>query len=81
MLNAPDYFKNGGVVNNVYGELRRWSAERAQKKAGEIYDTLLQLFAIAARERIPTFRAADRLAEQRIAAVAGLDKIWTRPIV
>ncbi len=76
ILYAPDYVINGGGVINVYGELHRWPAERAQKKAGEIYDTLLRLFEIAARERIPTYRAADRLAEHRIAAVSGLDRMW-----
>ncbi len=76
ILYAPDYVINGGGVINVYGELHRWPAERAQKKAGEIYDTLLRIFEIAQLERIPTYRAADRLAEQRIAAVAGLDRMW-----
>jgi leucine dehydrogenase len=76
LLYAPDYVINGGGVINVYGELHRWPAERAQRKAGEIYDTLLRIFAIAKEQQIPTFRAADRLAEQRIGAVAGLDKIW-----
>jgi leucine dehydrogenase len=73
---APDYVINGGGVINVYGELHRWPVERAKKKAGEIYETLLRIFDIAKRERIPTYRAADRLAEQRIAAVAGLDRMW-----
>jgi leucine dehydrogenase len=76
ILYAPDYVINGGGVINVYGELHRWPAERSQKKAGEIYDTLLRIFEIAQCERIPTYRAADRLAEQRIAAVAGLDRMW-----
>jgi leucine dehydrogenase len=76
ILYAPDYVINGGGVINVYGELHRWPVERAKKKAGEIYETLLQIFEIAKRERIPTYRAADRLAEQRIAAVAGLDRMW-----
>jgi leucine dehydrogenase len=76
ILYAPDYVINGGGVINVYGELQRWPAERSLKKAGEIYDTLLRIFEIARSERIPTHRAADRLAEQRIAAVAGLDRIW-----
>jgi len=76
LLYAPDYVINGGGVVNVYGELHRWPVERAKKKAGEIYDTLLRIFEMARRERIPTYRAADRLAEQRIAAVAGLDRIW-----
>jgi leucine dehydrogenase len=76
VLYAPDYVINGGGVINVYGELHRWPVERAKKKAGEIYQTLLRIFEIARRERIPTYRAADRLAEQRIAAVGGLDRMW-----
>ena len=76
ILYAPDYVINGGGVINVYGELHRWPVERAKKKAGEIYDTLLRIFDIARRERMPTYRAADRLAEQRVAAVAGLDRMW-----
>ena len=76
ILYAPDYVINGGGVINVYGELHRWPVERAKKKAGEIYETLLRIFDIARRERIPTYRAADRLAEQRIQAVAGLDRMW-----
>jgi len=76
LLYAPDYVINGGGVINVYGELHRWPHERSQKKAGEIYETLLRIFEIARTERIPTYRAADRLAEQRIAAMAGLDRIW-----
>lgn len=76
ILYAPDYVINGGGVINVYGELHGWPVERAKKKAGEIYETLLRIFEIAERERIPTYRAADRLAEQRVAAVAGLDRMW-----
>ena len=73
---APDYVINGGGVINVYGELHRWPVERAKKKAGEIYDTLLRIFKISKQDGIPTYRAADRLAEQRVAAVAGLDRMW-----
>lgn len=73
---APDYVINGGGVINVYGELHRWPEERSKKKAGEIYDTLTRIFEIARRDAIPTYQAADRLAEQRIAAVNGLDKMW-----
>ena len=76
ILYAPDYVINGGGVINVYGELHRWPIERAKKKAGEIYETLLRIFEIAQQEKIPTYQAADRLAEQRIGAVAGLDRMW-----
>jgi leucine dehydrogenase len=70
ILYAPDYVINGGGLINVNAELHDWSLERARNKAGEIYDTILQVFAIANEEHIPSYRAADRLAEQRIAAVA-----------
>ncbi len=73
---APDYVINGGGVINVYGELHRWPEERSRKKAGEIYDTITRIFDIARRDGIPSYRAADRLAEERIASVRGLDRIW-----
>ena len=72
ILYAPDYVINGGGVNNVNAELHGWSLERARNKAGEIYDTILRVFDIAKEEGIPSYQAADRLAEQRIAAVAGV---------
>ena len=70
MLYAPDYVINGGGLINVNAELHGWSLERARNKAGEIYDTILRVFDIAKEEKIPSFKAADRLAEQRIAMVA-----------
>jgi leucine dehydrogenase len=70
ILYAPDYVINGGGLINVNAELHGWSLERARNKAGEIYDTILRVFDIARDEKIPSFKAADRLAEQRIAAVA-----------
>ncbi|MEO5798151.1 MAG: Glu/Leu/Phe/Val dehydrogenase [Gemmatimonadales bacterium] len=76
MLYAPDYVINGGGVINVYGELQGWTMERAKRKAQEIYDTMLRVFAIADREKVPTYEAADRLAEERIKSVAALKQMW-----
>jgi len=76
ILYAPDYVLNAGGLINVNSELEGWSAERAKRKAGEIYDTLLRLFDLAKEEGLPTYRAADRLAERRIAAVAKLKRTW-----
>ncbi|MEP6572873.1 MAG: Glu/Leu/Phe/Val dehydrogenase [Gemmatimonadota bacterium] len=75
---APDYVINGGGVISVYGELQGWDHDRAKRKAGEIYDTMLNIFAMAKQDGLPSYRAADRLAERRIAAVAGVQKIWVR---
>lgn len=76
ILYAPDYVINAGGLINVYGELNNWTPERANRKAGEIYGTLLHLFEIARDEGIPTYVAADRLAERRIAAVAKIGRTW-----
>ena len=67
---APDYVINAGGLVNVNAELQGWTMERARNKAGEIYGTIRTVFDIAAEERIPSYRAADRLAERRIAAIA-----------
>ena len=76
ILYAPDYVANAGGVINVYSELAGWSSARAFRKADEIYDTILKVFAIAKKDNVPTYVAADRLAEQRIKAVAGMVKTW-----
>jgi leucine dehydrogenase len=76
ILYAPDYVANAGGVINVYSELTGWSRERALRKADEIYETVCSVFRIAKDTGMPTYKAADRLAEQRIAAVRGMMKTW-----
>ena len=76
ILYAPDYVANAGGVINVYSELAGWSSARAFRKADEIYDTILKVFAIAKHDNVPTYVAADRLAEQRIKAVGSMVRTW-----
>jgi leucine dehydrogenase len=76
ILYAPDYVINAGGLINVNSELRGWSAEHALRKAGEIYDTMLRVFELAKEEKLPTYQAADRLAERRIAMAAKLKRTW-----
>lgn len=68
ILYAPDYVINGGGLINVNAELEGWTSEKALQKAGEIYDTTLRVFAIAGEEGVPSYKAADTLAERRIEA-------------
>jgi len=76
ILYAPDYVANAGGVINVYSELAGWSSARAFRKADEIYDTILRVFEISKRDTLPTYEAADRLAEQRIRAVGSMVRTW-----
>ncbi|HET6616844.1 MAG TPA: Glu/Leu/Phe/Val dehydrogenase dimerization domain-containing protein [Gemmatimonadota bacterium] len=66
ILYAPDYVINAGGLINVYGEIVGYGLETAKEKARGIYGTLLSIYDIAAEEKIPTYRAADRLARDRI---------------
>ena len=66
ILYAPDYAANAGGMISGCRELLGWEASQSAAKVEEIYDTLLGIFRMAEAERIPTYRAADRLAEQRL---------------
>lgn len=76
ILYAPDYVINAGGLINVYGELNGWTADRAKRKAGDVYNTLLRIFDRARAEGIPTSEAADRLATQRIQQARRLQRSW-----
>ena len=66
ILYVPDYAANAGGVINGCRELLGWEAEQSLKKIDEIYETVVDILMIAARAGIPTYRAADRLAERRL---------------
>ncbi len=66
---APDYVINSGGVINVADELYGYNQDRAMKRVSGIYDTIEKIFAISKRDEIPTYVAADRLAEERIARI------------
>jgi leucine dehydrogenase len=76
VLYAPDYVANAGGVINVYSELAGWTSARSFRKADEISDKVRKVFEIARDEKIPTYLAADRLAEQRIRAVGSMIRTW-----
>lgn len=66
IIYAPDYVINAGGVINVADELAGYNKERALKKVEIIYDNLERVFSISRRDNIPTYVAADRMAEERI---------------
>ncbi|OIJ16010.1 leucine dehydrogenase [Anaerobacillus arseniciselenatis] len=63
---APDYVINAGGVINVADELYGYNKERALKRVETIYDSISKIFEISKRDNIPTYMAADRMAEERI---------------
>ncbi|MEK4028868.1 branched-chain amino acid dehydrogenase [Pseudobacillus sp. FSL P4-0506] len=66
IIYAPDYVINAGGVINVADELNGYNRERAMKKVEQIYHNIERTVNISKRDHIPTYQAADRMAEERI---------------
>lgn len=68
ILYVPDYAANAGGIINGCRELLGWEPSYAAMKVDEIYNTILDIFRTAEAEGVPTYKAADRLAERRLEA-------------
>lgn len=77
ILYCPDYVINAGGLIQVADEIMGFDRDRATRKTSEIFNRLGEIFAISRTEQIPTYRAADLLAERRIATAAKLKGIFT----
>lgn len=74
ILYIPDYVINAGGLINVYNELEGYRRKRAIEQAAGIFDIVSQLIKVCNTENISTLKAANALAERRIAAVADLKR-------
>ena len=77
ILYAPDFVINAGGLINVANELEGYNQERALGQAEGIYRILRDVFERAKLHNIPTWRAANNLAMDRIEAVGRLRRTWT----
>ncbi len=69
ILYVPDYVINAGGVINVAIERQGYNHERATHQVNRIFDICSHIFHIAKHEGMPTYKAADHLAEKRIEEV------------
>ncbi len=76
ILYAPDYVINAGGLINVADELGGYNRERAFQRIGGIYDNVRKVLDIAKRDRIPTYRAADIMAQERIDKIGRVRRNW-----
>jgi leucine dehydrogenase len=79
ILYAPDYVINAGGLTNVYCELEGYNRERALRMTRGIFYNLRRVFDIARQVGIATYRAADRLAEERIALLQKIKRTFVPP--
>ncbi|MHB1544173.1 MAG: Glu/Leu/Phe/Val dehydrogenase dimerization domain-containing protein [Gammaproteobacteria bacterium] len=69
ILYTPDYALNAGGLINVALEIEGYQRELAERRVNAIYDIIKKIFEHAAARGIPTWKAADAIAEERIAAL------------
>ena len=76
ILYAPDYITNAGgtIFDTDRLGVGGVNYERGKEKVSRIYQTMEQIIQISKQEKIPTYLAADRLAEERIRQVAEVKK-------
>lgn len=72
IIYAPDFALNAGGVINCYSEVKGLSAEWAMTKAEEIYQTIGNIVKRSKLENVPTYQIANKMAEERIAAIGNV---------
>ena len=76
ILYAPDYVVNAGGIINVSAEVgMAYNEDLAREKTERIYEVMERVIHTSKREEIPTFMAADRLAEDRLASVRDIRRL------
>lgn len=77
ILYAPDFIINAGGTTADTDQLEEggFNPERARKKVLRVYDNVMKVIEISKREGIPTYKAADRLAEERIGNIGELKRL------
>ena len=69
ILYVPDFMLNAGGVINCYAEVKGLTSEWAMSKAEEIYNTSLNIINRSKENNEPTYKIANRMAEERIEAI------------
>jgi glutamate dehydrogenase/leucine dehydrogenase len=79
ILYVPDYVANAGGVINIAEEPAGYDHDRAWHRITGIGDTVREVMAVAERDGVTPAVAADRHAEARIEAVAGIRRLRGSP--
>jgi len=69
IIYVPDFMLNAGGVINCYAEVKELSPEWAMSKAEEIYNRTLDIVGRSNSEGTPTYKIANKMAEERIEAI------------
>jgi leucine dehydrogenase len=70
ILYAPDYAINAGGLVNVAQEVKGYDAKASRDKTLKIYDTIWDICERSKKVGAPTYKVADIMVEEKLAAVA-----------
>ena len=77
IMYGPDYILNSGGIINVESEVSGiYNADRAREKTERVYEIMERVISISKTEEIPSAKAADRLAEERLKSVRGIRPVY-----
>jgi len=70
ILYAPDYAINAGGLVNVAQEVLGYDATKSRAKTMEIFDTIYEIADRSKKTLTPTYRIADMMVEEKLAAMS-----------
>lgn len=73
ILYAPDFVINAGGLINVGMELEVYNRERVKTETEKIYQRTLSILKLSQEKKVPTYKAANEMAEARIRSIAQLN--------
>lgn len=73
ILYAPDYLINAGGLINVAAEWETYNRDRVNAQCELIYDRTTEIYSYAKEKNIPTYKAANQIAEERLKNIAVLN--------
>lgn len=73
ILYGPDFLINAGGLINVYTELNGYNRDIAMARAENIYSVTSDIIKLAKEENIPTYAAANKMAENRIESIGRIN--------
>ena len=77
IIYAPDFLINAGGIINAAAEIGQpYNPERSRQQTERIYEQMAAVLATSSKKEISTARAADLLAEKRLASVRGVRHVW-----
>ncbi len=77
IIYAPDFLINAGGIINAAAEIGQpYNPDRSRQQTERIYEQMAAVLATSSKKEISTARAADLLAEKRLASVRGVRHVW-----